>query len=104
MSKIEFKSAQDMLNHASDGTLLQEEFVGKIRRMFKHLRETRGLSVPAVSRATGIKEETIEMIEKGRKVMRWGLLARLMRYYGIWVKLSFISQPKEIKFDELEIK
>lgn len=104
MSKIEFKSLQDLQKHSSDGTLLQDEFVGKIRMMFKHLRESRGLSVPAVSQATGIKEGTIEMIERGHKFMRWGLLARLMRYYGIWVRVSFISEPQEIKLEDLAIK
>jgi len=104
MCKVKFESIKDLKQYSDDGGLLREELVGKIRMMLKHLRESRSLSMLTVSEATGIKVSMIELIEKGRKRVPWCLLARLMRYYGFWVELRFLSQPQEIRFDNLNMK
>lgn len=103
MSKVKFESIQDMQKYSDEGMLLHDEIVGKIAMMLKHVRETRSLSMLTVSEATGLNINTIEQIEKGRKRARWSLLARLMRYYGFWVELHFLSQPKELKLDDLKV-
>ncbi len=103
MSKVKFESIQDMQQYTDDGKLLRDELMGKIAMMLKHVRESRSLSMLTVSEATGIKISMIELIEKGHKKVHWCLLARLMRYYGFWVELHFLSQPKEIKFDDLKV-
>ncbi len=104
MSKVKFKSVQDIRQFSDDGQLLHVDLMGKIAMMLKHVRESRSLSMLTVSEATGIKISMIELIEKGHKKVRWCILARLMRYYGFWVELHFLSQPKEIKFDEVQMR
>lgn len=101
MTKVTFKSVDDMRQFNDDGSKLCNEINGKISTMLKRLREKRGLSEQAVSEATGIKTENIKLIENKHKKLKWGQIARLMRYYGIWSELKFISQPQEIKLDDL---
>ena len=101
MSKVTFKSLEDMQKFSDDGAMLCDDICGKISTMLKRLREKRGLSEQAVSEATGIKAGNIELNERGRKKIKWGQVARLMKFYGIWVELKFISRPQEIKLDEL---
>ena len=102
MTKVTFKSLEAMQQFSDDGTVLCKDICGKISTMLKRLRETRGLSEQDVSAATGIKAGNIELNERGRKKLKWGQIARLMRYYGIWVELKFISQPQEIKLEDLQ--
>ncbi len=101
MTKVTFKSLEDMHQFSDDGSKLRSDICGKISTMLKRLRETRGLSKETVSAATGIKAGNIELIESEHKKIKWSQIARLMKFYGIWVELKFISRPQEIKLEEL---
>ncbi len=101
MSKVTFKSLEDMQQYSNSGTKLCDDICGRISGMLLHLRESRSLSKQTVSDATGIKVATIKLVESGCKRLKWGPIARLMRYYGVWIELKFIAKPREIKLDEL---
>ena len=101
MSKVTFKSLEDMQQFSYSGSKLCEDINGKICAMMLYLRESRCLTTLDVSNATGLQVATIKLIESGRKKLKWSQIARLMRYYGVWAEIKFISQPQEIRLDEL---